>query len=886
MNCLLRAGIEGKPGAESARRIYLHYEILEHPDGSPWELGRSETGVTYKARDINLDTIVALKVVAAELSDRPEARARFQQAVQAAAQVHHPNFVQVFHFGTVVRSEVEASAENFPAAESFYTMEYVEGESLETRVTRHGPLRPLLAVEVAIQVARALSEAEKRGLPRRDLPPSNVMLTSDQPDTVAATGGRAEGWVKVIGLSLNKGPDPVDANASHVRSDLCSLGEILCLALSGKSPAEDGALLEAKLRAGPVPPTVMVLLEELLDRDEEKPPSLPAVIGLLENCRQSLAEAEQFRRRRRRYAYFSVLALSLAAIVFSFYWQPWVSAEDKSIAVLPFRNLSQNQDDAFFAEGVRDDIVSRLVKIRDLKVMSRLRLDALPAGQTPDFRAIGRELGARNLLTGSLRRAGDRVFLEVSLLEAGTGRQIWSEKYDRKLKDAINLQGELASNVAAALDARLSARERVAVRASTTLNPDAYVLYLRARKLEESITTQVSSYEAAATLYRQAIALDPGFALAHARLAVVLGMLYRFRGPSEELHNQAASAAREALRLEPDLGQAHLAQGMNLYRIERDFESALSELEIARKLLPNDAEAGAFIALIHRRQGRWREARSGLEQAHQLAPEVRRYEEELHATACLLRDWPAAARHIERALALTPGVAELMFERALVDYWQNGHLDPLQKVAALIASGRDVRGDTAWARWDVAMVARDFVAADQAIDSFPFETLPTVLGAPVPKSYLRGCTWLARGDRNQAQAAFEMARPAMEAETIARPGDAMRHARLGLLYAYLGKKAEALREGERAVEITPVSEDAVEGHQWLCNLALIRAWVGETAESVSMIESLLRQPGCVSPLNEASLTLSDLRLRWQWDPLRQDPHFQRILAAPEPRTVF
>jgi tetratricopeptide (TPR) repeat protein len=184
------------------------------------------------------------------------------------------------------------------------------------------------------------------------------------------------------------------------------------------------------------------------------------------------------------------------------------------------------------------------------------------------------------------------------------------------------------------------------------------------------------------------------------------------------------------------------------------------------------------------------------------------------------------------------------------------------------------------------MLARDFTAAEAALDAFHFDTLPSVLAAPIPKSYLDGCIHLAQGDREHAQTLFEAARPSMEAEVLALPDDAMRHARLGVLYAYMGRKADALREGERATQLMPVSADALDGHEWLCHLALIHAWVGDSNEAISMIESLLRQPGCVSPLNEAALTLSDLRLRWQWDPLRRNPRFQKILAGPEPATVF
>ena len=466
------------------------------------------------------------------------------------------------------------------------------------------------------------------------------------------------------------------------------------------------------------------------------------------------------------------------------------------------------------------------------------------------------------------------------------GHEVWSDGYDRELADAINLQGELASDIADALDARLSPRERGDVRSTSTRNPDAYVLYLRGRTHEKNPAFAISDYVAAETLYRQAVALDPNFALAHARLAITLGLLYRFRGPSEDLKASAHAEVEQALRLQPNLGEAHLARGLCYYRVDRDFDRALSELEIARSLLPNDTEADLTVAFIRRRQGRWREARALQESVLPRDPINREFEHELHATACLLRDWPSAAEHAKRAVALFPKMAPLRVERALVDFWRDGELASMHEFLATIPGYGDEEGNLTWGRWDGAMLSRDFAAARSALDRFPFETLPSVLSAPIPKSYLLGCIWLAQGERAKAAAMFENARPAMEAETVVHPGNALRHARLGLLYAYMGRKSDAIREGERAVQLTPVTKDAIDGHQWLCNLALIHARVGDNDRAIAMIERLLREPGCVSPLDEACLTLWDLRLRWQWDPLRKDPRFQKILAAPEPATIY
>ncbi len=931
LNCLLSTGLEGEgleptlvPN-EFATRFFHHYEILSRPDGTRWELGRGAMGVTYKARDVNLGTPVALKVINARFSARPDARRRFLREARAAAQLRHPNVASVFHFGTISSlpsTERRASAaENVSDGDCFYAMELVEGESLEARLHRSGPLPAVVALELALQVTRALAAAEKRGLVHRDLKPSNIMLAADEEIGSGLDPAIPRTWVKVIDFGLAQvaaqegepgrfrgtlafaSPEQIELGELDGRSDIYSLGVTLWFALTGKLPFGRLVLKNGDRRNAPlpldqlvernIPVAVVRLLESMLAPAAADRPQSAAVLGLaLQRCLHGLAGAPRDAAAprllgSRRWLLAGGLALAAALVALALYQLPAPSAVDeKSIAVLPFRNLNGDRDNAFFADGVQDDILSRLVKIRDLKVISRLGTAFYPADAPRDLPAIGRALGVRHLLEGSLRRDGDRVHLDVSLVDTRDGHQVWSDRYDRRLADAIQLQGALANDIADALDATLSPKEKVRILAASTHNPDAYLLYLQGRQLEKNPGFLIAAFEAAQALYEQAVAIDPGFALAHARLAITLATLYRFRTPSDDLRRYAHAEAEKALRLDPDLGEAHLAQGLCHYRIERDSARALPELKAAIRLLPNDPEPAITIAFIQRRQGDWRAARAGQERALLLDPLSHTYEHELHGTACLLRDWPAAAAHAERAFALAPKILPLKGERALVDLWQSGNLAPLQEFFGSYTAFGDPEGNMAWSRWDCAMLSRDFAAARRAVENFPFETLSSVLGAPVPKAYLEGSTWLAEGEKAKALAAYEIARPSMEAEMISHPGDALRHARLGLLYAYMGRKKDALREGNRAVQLTPATTDAIDGHQWLCNLALICAHVGEAEQAISMIERLLREPGCVSPLDEASLSLSELRLRWQWDPLRSDPTFQKILASPEPATNY
>ncbi len=926
LHCLLRGGLEAGPNEAAVSpidlgtRLYQHYEVLTQPDGSAWELGRGAMGVTYKARDLNLQVPVALKVLNSRLSVHPGARRRFLQEAQAAAQLRHPNVASVFHFGVVnalpiTRSAVTASApgdDEIESGDCFYAMELVEGETLEARLRRAGSLTPAEALEIAAQVAGALVAAEKHGLVHRDLKPANIMLLPRD-----VNGREGEVWVKVIDFGVaqlaagNSGasnagflgtpefcsPEQLHNGQVDARADIYALGATLWYALTGKPPRPQQPARKSQAAALPITPLtergVPALLAELLQGmlaadPRDRPRSAVALAEALRKCREQLSErpAPIAARapRRIRYAIAGAVAAAVAGLACWWWWSGAIP-NDKSIAVLPFTNLGNDPRNIFLVDGIEGDLLSSLVKISDLKVISRLSASRFPANQPRDLLAIGRALGVRHVLEGRVGRDGDRVLVQLSLVDTRDQHVLWTERYDRTIADTISLQGQVATEIVDELNAELTPQERVEISAQPTRNPDAYLLYLRARKFENSPTFAISDFEAAFTLCTQALALDPQFALAHARLAAICGQLYRSLGPNEELKRRAHAELREALHLEPGLGEAHLAMGLCYYRIDRDFERALPELELAGRLLPNDPEPDAFIAYIKRRQGKWQEARRRLERVVTRDPQNVSYAEELFATACLLREWKSADEHVRHTRELAPMLPQVKIEQAYLAFWRKGDLGPVRKVFAEIHDYGDPEGNLAWARWDAAMIARDSPRAQAAIDGFPFETFPAVFSVPVSKAYLRGCIRLAQGDNAGAQTLFASARPAMEAEVRAHPNDALRHDHLGLLYAYMGRKADAIREGEQAASLQPAERDAYDGPERLCTLALIHARTGDPEKAIEMIESLLRRPGCVS-FYEASMSLSDLRLRWEWDPLRADPRFQKILGGPEPTTLY
>ena len=557
---------------------------------------------------------------------------------------------------------------------------------------------------------------------------------------------------------------------------------------------------------------------------------------------------------------------------------------DKSVAVLPFENLSSDKENAFFAQGIQDEIITTLSKISGLRVISRT--STARYSSTPENLAeIARQLRVSNVLEGSVQKAGDRVHINVQLIQADNDAHLWAQSYDRQLTDIFGVEGEVAKRIADSLQATLSPQEKARVETKPTTNPDAYVLYLRARDYQTRPDNFLQDFKSAAQLYKQAIALDPNFALAHARLSAVMSQIYHWFEPTEEVKHTAHREAHESLRLQPDLGEGHLALGLYLYYEESDYEEALLELNSAAKTLPNDGDVGLYIAAVQRRQGHFTEAIAAYQKAEAIDPRNSVTLYDAAQTYFGIRDWPNAVKGMDRVLALAPDSLNVKIQRAYMEFFWKGSTAPIKSVLESIAPNLDPDGVVTFSRWDVALMDRDPNAAERALTSARLENFVAPTGIPMPKSYLAGCVALVRGDDARAQQEFETARPILEQVVMASPQDGIRHAQLGFLYALMGRKDDALREGRRGEELTSVSKDIVNGGTVQGFLALIYARNGDTDHAIQLIERLLTTPFAVDYC-DVSITLSDLRQRWEWDPLRKDPRFQKILASPEPKTAF
>jgi TolB-like protein/Flp pilus assembly protein TadD len=554
----------------------------------------------------------------------------------------------------------------------------------------------------------------------------------------------------------------------------------------------------------------------------------------------------------------------------------------KSIAVLPFENYSAEKENAFFADGIQDDLLTNLAKIRALTVISRTSVMKYRDASARDIKEIGNSLGVANILEGSVRREKDRVAVNVQLIDAQHDRHLWAQRYDRTIRDSLGLEGELATEIADALRAHLTPEEKVRVAKKPTENPEAHVLYLRALPYEQGPDTLLQDYRQAVELYTKAIALDPNFALARAHLASTCAEIFHFYEPLQSWRNRARSEAEAALHLQPDLGEAHFALGQCAYWFDDDYERALSEFATAQKILPNDSNIGAYVAAIRRRQGRWEEALATYERAEKLDPQNPNIIRNLVFTNTSMRRWPQAAQAAARFRAVAPDSTVAKIQSGYVEFMWNGDTGALQRCLAGIPAGVDPDGSVTSVRWDAAMLARDFSGANSVLTKSPATEVSYLNGGLQPKSFFFGITALAQGNRPEAEKQFGAAAPEFEKAVQEAADAANRHANLGLVYAFMGKREEAIREGRLAVDLTPESKDANDGAIMLCYLALIYARVGENDRAIPLLERLLKTPGAVDSV-DYSITLNDLKYRWEWDPLRSDPRFQKLLAQDAPR---
>jgi TolB-like protein/Flp pilus assembly protein TadD len=558
-----------------------------------------------------------------------------------------------------------------------------------------------------------------------------------------------------------------------------------------------------------------------------------------------------------------------------FYRQTGESISQKSVAVLPFQNLSADPENAFFTDGIQDEILNDLAKIADLKVISRTSVMQYKTGVKRNLRQIANELGVVHVVEGSVQRAANRVRVSAQLIDARSDTHVWVEKYDRDLADVFVIQSEIAQKIADQLQAKLSSNEKARLDRRPTQNPNAYLLFLQADDYANRKDMFRDTPLKAEPLFEQAIKLDPNFALAFAGLSMTESWLYHSFDPVPARRKKARLNADEALRLQPDLPEGHLALGFSYYYGDRDYERALAEFEIAKRGLPNNAHVYSAIGSIQRRQGKWTESTANLEKAAALDPKNVSILINLASSYIPLRNFEAADKTVDRAITVSPQSFETVALKGYLAAAWRGDFSIAEQQFSSIPAKIDPNGLITWMRSWALMVQRKWPEALAVVQKFSGETLVTETTAPSPKAYLEGIIHLFQNDKPTAQREFEQARVVSEKLLREAPEDPARHAQHGLILAALGRKQEAIAEGKRAVELLPESQDALAGPGCTASLAQIYAWTGESDEAFRLLDHLLQIP--------SFMTVHLLKLDPVWDPLRGDPRFDKIVASLAPK---
>jgi TolB-like protein/Tfp pilus assembly protein PilF len=551
---------------------------------------------------------------------------------------------------------------------------------------------------------------------------------------------------------------------------------------------------------------------------------------------------------------------------------------NKSIAVLPFENLSRDPENAYFADGIQDEVLSMVAKIGDLKVISRTST-AKYKSKPESLRQVGLELGVANLLEGSVQKAGDRVRVIVQLIDAGSDNHVWSETYDRELKDVFGVQSEIAQSIATALRAKLSANETHSLGELPTRDPEAYQAYLKAGYFQREATSRNGDpailLPQALDLYSAAITRDPSFALAWAKMSYIHSWVYWFGvDNSPDQVRLAEESAQRAISLDPQLGEAHLAAGYVAYWGRRDYATGMKEFEVARKLLPNNPDVSIAIGSVCRRRGDWATAIKEFKRAASLDPRDAQLSTENGYLLGFCKHYGEALQAMERALTIQPDHWDALCGSAMIALASHGDIAQANALMARVPASVDPQGQVRFVRYKIALRTRDFAKAVAVLDGAPDWILTDPVHRPVATAGLRGVALEAVGD-TAAHREFEAAIRLLEKEIRSGRSEPSIHAALGRAYAGLDRRNDAVSEGTKAIELLPVSQDAFDGTFYLQQFAEIQARVGNTDEALSAIRQLLDL--------SAGLMMSPalLRLDPVWDPIRNDPGFQQLLTGQE-----
>jgi serine/threonine protein kinase/tetratricopeptide (TPR) repeat protein len=898
--CLLETSIGAFPdGPDQVTAAELpeelgDYQLLE-------EIGRGGQGLVYRARQKSLNRIVAVKVIGLGRWATKAHIKRFRLEAEAAASLDHPCIVPIHEIGE-------------SGGSCYFSMTLVEGRRLD-EVAKCESISNRRAAELVAKLARTVSYAHKRGILHRDIKPGNILIDADgephltdfglarlveRESTITGT------MVEALGTPSYMAPEQAAGDAAQLTqaTDIYGLGAVFYHLLTGHPPFVGATIYETARLVLETEPRQPWLLNPKADRDLsticlkclEKDPEgrYSSALALSEDLERwlkhepiqarpagALMRAKKWVRREPAIAAVIGLTLILAA---SLGWNIWKSellrlSPTTGIAVLPFENLSNDREDASFADGVQDDLLTKLANIAALKVISRTSVMQYRGER--NMRQIGEALRVSHVLEGSVRKTGSWLHINAQLIDTRTDSHVWAKQYDGDLKDLFAIQSEIAQTVAEQLHAKISSAERLAIERPPTVDLTAFDLYSRAKNLllKTSLSgTAKTNLVQAVDLLNGAIARDPAYFSAYCELARAHDILY-FLGFDHTPARLALAdtAVGAAFRLRPNSGEANLARAQNLYQGHLNYDGALAELEIASQTLSNDPRIFELKGYIERRRpgGNQEEALRSLGRAAELDPRNSFLLQQIAISYSLLRRYADEEQVLDRVLAIEPSDIDTQVQRAFVEFDWKADTRPLHEIIDKVRAQGWAATESVAENWLTCALAEHATAAGKdalaALGNTPLRDLTVHFS----RQFVEGLIARMTKDDDKARSAFTAARAEQEKIIEGQPDYGPALCVLGLIDAALGRNQEALREGRHAVELLPVEKDSINGPLMIKHLAMIAAWVGDNDLACGQLAIAARHPG--------RLTYGELKLLPFWDPLRGDPCFEKIVASLAPR---
>ena len=865
-----------------------HYKILE-------KLGEGGMGVVYKAEDTKLDRVVALKFLSQHLTSDSTEKERFYHEAKAASSLNHPNITTIH--------EIQDHDNQL-----FIAMEFVEGKTLKQLMEQESLLLKRV-LDIAAQVCEGLAAAHEKGIVHRDIKSENIMLTHKGQAKIMDFGlAKVKESTKLtkagstLGTAAYMSPEQARGEEVDQRSDIFSFGVVLYELLTGQLPFKGehhAAIVYSIINEEPQPVVrynnkvsadlERIVFKALAKDKEERYQHIDDLLADLRRERKSLeyvktttlvqpVETQKPLKKRMLPLVLAGLAVLILVVGYlALFNKKEPESGRKMLAVLPFENLGA-PDQEYFAAGITDEITTHLAKVSGLGVISRTSV--LQYKNTKKtVQQIGKELGVQYVLEGTIlwdnSGANNRVRINPQLIRVKDGTHVWAETYDRVLEQIFVLQSDIAEKVASALSITLVEAEHRYIAAKPTENLEAYEYYLRGKDYWNRIYGEKDD-RIAIEMYEKAVELDPTFALAYADLSLAHAWMYWFSSDqTDERLSKAREAVDKALKLKPDLPEAHLALGYYYYWGSRDYDRALEQFAIAEKGQPNNSDLIKAIGFVQRRQGKFEQAMTNLKKAAELNPLSYGEPEDIALTYGYMRKYAEVEYYFDRAITLAPDNPSAYSEKSWLYLLSEGDTKKARKVL------REATGKA-----DVSQFAADLGWLD-VLDG-EYQTALDRLTGPTALTRVYGINdttvyFLTRAgiygllNRPQSKlACYDSARIDLENKLQSRPSDESFHSYLGIAYAGLGRKEEAIREGEKAVELLPVSKDALDAPDYIRNLAQIYVMVGDFDSAIDRLEYLLSIPSF-------NISIPYLRIDPTWVPLRNHPRFQKLLSG-EKRT--